>query len=396
MTCARVDTRHRPRKGTFRGGARRDSNARRQASPRRRILARAVRALLARAPRGAHRPARRGDGMSTGGASASSTAAVDGMRGALNAHEAPVPESGRRRSLLRTGASRDGSDGTRTRDLRRDRPFGRFRDCSGGGGAASPEALPAAWRRRQRMFSAVCADSPPSRLPTRCPARARGRDAPSSSEPDDARPQPAREPGLIRSRALITGLLAAASLPLSACSLGDTAAGSDFKPKPPGTLTVATAFLPAPGFWTGNPPTHGFEAGLARALADRLGLDRVRVVQVPFAQIVSGELGGADLALSQLTPTKKRERRLDFSTAYLASPPGVLARGSVDASDVKGLRDLQWVISRVSTLTSVIESRIRPYLVPIETVDRAQALKVLRSGRADALMLDLPVALGLA
>jgi ABC-type amino acid transport substrate-binding protein len=122
----------------------------------------------------------------------------------------------------------------------------------------------------------------------------------------------------------------------------------------------------------------------------------VRVVQVPFAQIVSGDLGGADLALSQLTPTKKRERRLDFSTAYLGSPPGVLARGSVDASDVKGLRDLQWVISRVSTLTPVIESRIRPYLVPIETVDRTQALKVLRSGRADALMLDLPVALGLA
>ena len=182
---------------------------------------------------------------------------------------------------------------------------------------------------------------------------------------------------------------------VSACG-GGGAAGSSFHPATPGVLKVATAFLPAPGFWEGTPPTKGFEAALAADLAHRLGLDRVQVVQVPFAEIVSGHLGGADIALSQTTPTKEREQKVDFTTPYLVSPPGVLARLGVDASDVNGLQKLHWVVSSASTLTPIVEQQVRPNGKPIVTVDRAQALDVLRAGRADALLLDLPVALGLA
>jgi polar amino acid transport system substrate-binding protein len=165
----------------------------------------------------------------------------------------------------------------------------------------------------------------------------------------------------------------------------------------PGVLTVATAFLPAPGFWEGDPPTSGgFEAGLAHALAKHLGLDSVKVVEVPFASIVAGKLGGADLALSQLTPTDEREKVLDFSTPYLTAPPGVLALRSVDARDVHDLQELNWVTSRVSTLTPIVMERIRPNRDPVMVEDRTQALAALRAGRAQALMLDLPVALALA
>jgi polar amino acid transport system substrate-binding protein len=174
-------------------------------------------------------------------------------------------------------------------------------------------------------------------------------------------------------------------------------AGSTFKPAKPGVLTVATAFLPAPGFWEGRrPPYRGFEAGLAAALEHRLGLERVRVVQVPFASIVAGNLHGADIALSQLTPTAKREHVLDFTTAYLTAPPGVLARQGVHASDARSLRALHWVVSSASTLTPIVMSRIRPAQPPVAVEDRSQALAVLDAGGADALMLDLPVALGLA
>lgn len=174
------------------------------------------------------------------------------------------------------------------------------------------------------------------------------------------------------------------------------AAGSKFKPVTPGRLTVATAFLPAPGFWEGNPPTSGFEATLAAALAQKLGLDRVKVVQVPFASIIRGKFAGADMALSQLTPTKKREQYEDFTTPYLTSPPGVLARIGVEGSDVHALKSLHWVVSRTSTLTPILMSKIRPDGSQVVTEDRTQALRVLRAGRADALLLDLPVALGLA
>jgi len=191
-------------------------------------------------------------------------------------------------------------------------------------------------------------------------------------------------------------LLAVVALLCCACAGTPSAAGGNFEPAHPDVLTVATAFLPAPGFWQGRPPTSGFEAGLASALAHKLGLDRVRVVQVPFAQIIRGDLGGADLALSQLTPTKKRENAVDFSDPYLTAPPGVLTRLGVGPADVKDLQQLRWVVSTSSTLTPIVERRIHPKQAPIVTVDRTQALNVLRSGRAQALLLDLPVALGLA
>jgi polar amino acid transport system substrate-binding protein len=209
----------------------------------------------------------------------------------------------------------------------------------------------------------------------------------------------ALDPGGPRSRspaAIASALLVLVALAATACSAEHGAAGPTFQPVKPGVLTVATAFLPAPGFWQGRPPTGGFEAGLARELAHRLGLKRVALVQVPFSDIVAGKLHGADLALSQVTPTEERERSADFTTPYLSAPPGILALRRVDAADVKGLRGLRWVVSRLSTLTPIVMDRIRPTQDPIEVEDRAAALKVLRSGRADALMLDLPVALGLA
>jgi polar amino acid transport system substrate-binding protein len=195
---------------------------------------------------------------------------------------------------------------------------------------------------------------------------------------------------------MVLGSALAAAALLSGCATRPTAAGSQFVSARPGVLTVATSFLPAPGFWEGRPPTNGFEARLARALATKLGLQRVRVVQVPFADVTHGRLHGADLALSQVTPTRERERTADFTTPYLTAPPGVLALRTVEASDVYGLRTLRWVIARVSTLTPIVEHTIRPLSAPLVVEDRSKALEALRAGRADALLLDLPVALGLA
>jgi polar amino acid transport system substrate-binding protein len=197
------------------------------------------------------------------------------------------------------------------------------------------------------------------------------------------------------STALVAVLIAAA-LAATGCAVDHGAAGAKFVPKHPGVLTVATSFLPEPGFWSGPRARDGFEAGLALALAHKLGLHRVKVVQLPFASVTTGRLGPADIGISQVTPTSERAKTADFSTPYLTAPPGVLARTDVEASDLKGLRGLRWVIARVSTLTPIVKSTVRPSTPPVVVEDRSGALKVLRAGRADALLLDLPVALGLA
>jgi polar amino acid transport system substrate-binding protein len=196
--------------------------------------------------------------------------------------------------------------------------------------------------------------------------------------------------------ACVAVAVVAVGLSLSGCALGSGAAGAKFVPKTPGVLTVATSFVPAPGFWFGPKAKSGFEAGLARALAHKLGLKRVQLVVLPFAQVTTGHLGGADIGLSQVTPTTEREKTASFSTPYLTAPPGVLARSGVTATDLKGLRGLSWVVGRVSTLTPVVTDVVRPTTAPTVVEDRASEIQVLRSGGADAMMLDLPVALGLA
>ncbi|MGH3054619.1 MAG: transporter substrate-binding domain-containing protein, partial [Gaiellaceae bacterium] len=159
-----------------------------------------------------------------------------------------------------------------------------------------------------------------------------------------------------RVRVILAVLLVATAVVVSGCAVERGAAGAKFVPKEPGVLTVATAFVPAPGFWFGPGAKSGFEAGLALALAHKLGLERVKVVQVPFGSVVRGRLDGADLGLSQVTPTPGRERTADFSSPYLTAPPGVLALSGASAIDLQGLRGLRWVISRISTLTPIVRN----------------------------------------
>jgi polar amino acid transport system substrate-binding protein len=185
---------------------------------------------------------------------------------------------------------------------------------------------------------------------------------------------------------------------IAACTSGSmTGATGKFTPAHAHTLTVATAFLPAPGFWEGTAPnpTGGFERDLAHALAKRFGLASVSVTQVSFGDLVSGHLGGADLALSELTPTAQRNKVLDFSTPYLVSPPGVLTHPGTDPQDVASLRQLSWVAVEGSTLTRVISEVIRPERDPLIVPGRAEALQALDAGKAEAMLLDLPVALAL-
>ena len=121
-------------------------------------------------------------------------------------------------------------------------------------------------------------------------------------------------------------LAVAASLAV-ACSDSSSIAGQDFTPHVAGRLTVATS-LPAPGFWDGATVGElhgGFEDGIARALAERFHL-RLEVVDVPFERIVTGDLGGADMALAQITVTAQRSDVVEFSDPYYLDDAGAVVR----------------------------------------------------------------------
>lgn len=184
---------------------------------------------------------------------------------------------------------------------------------------------------------------------------------------------------------------------LAGAGCGDATkiAENTFEPASPGTVVVATS-LPSPGFWEGDDVATlngGFEWGLARALADELGL-RVSFRDVPFPDIVTGELHGADVALAQVSITDEREDRVKFSVTYFDSAPAVLAPSDADdIHDLATARDRSWAVERGTTEQAFVEDVIRPD-ESVEAVDgEAEAVDAVLSGEADAALLDLPAAL---
>ena len=200
-------------------------------------------------------------------------------------------------------------------------------------------------------------------------------------------------PAIVGATALLLGAL------LCACGgAGGLGAAGKFTPRTPGTLTVATAQVPDPGFWSGTVrhPTGGFEYGLAHALAARFGLARVKVIEVPFKRLTAGRLGGADLALSDITVTPERSERVDFSTSYLSAPPAIVVRPGTEVPDVHAAQDLSWAVQVGTTLQSALAEAIEPSTPPQILEHQREVLLALRVGRASAVMLDLPVALAYA
>jgi polar amino acid transport system substrate-binding protein len=202
----------------------------------------------------------------------------------------------------------------------------------------------------------------------------------------------------LRRHLAIAAFVAALALAALGCANAGKGAAGSFSPRTANTLTVATAQIPDPGFWAGTfaHPTGGFEYGLAKQLAARLHLARVKVVEVPFHELVRGHLGGADLALSDITITDERAQHLDFSTSYLRAPPSIVVRPGTEVADVNAARDLHWAVQHDTTLKVALERSIEPTTQTLVFEHQREVLLALEVGRASAVMLDLPVALAYA
>jgi polar amino acid transport system substrate-binding protein len=191
------------------------------------------------------------------------------------------------------------------------------------------------------------------------------------------------------------GVLVGLVVASSACGSTRDAVRVDLETVREGVLTVA-ADVPAPGFWEGEDAATtdgGFEWGLATALADRHDL-RLEVVQVPFERIVSGEFGGADLALSQIGRTAERDEVLDFSIGYYTSDFGILV--ATDADEVTDLatgRDLVWAVADRTLAAEFLVDRVRPDTTARFVADEEAAWELVASGDVDAALVDLTSAL---
>ena len=207
---------------------------------------------------------------------------------------------------------------------------------------------------------------------------------------------------------LLVGALATG---LTACGddddeADDTAAGTtesatgdaDFSPVTEDTLTVVTS-LPAPGFWNGDDPaaiTGGYEYEIAVALQERLGLSDLEVVNVSFDQLVAGQVGDFDVALSQVTITDERREVVDFTEPYFESDQGVLVSEGTEVETVEDAEALQWGVQSGTTGADYIADVLQPDQEAQVFQDLSAGFAALEAGQLDAFMMDTAIVLSQA
>ena len=165
----------------------------------------------------------------------------------------------------------------------------------------------------------------------------------------------------------------------------------------PGALSVRPD-LPAPGWWNGDSPEtikDGFEYCMAANMAYRAGLDRVIVVNRSFAQILTGQAKGFDIALSQITITEGRSKVVNFTTPYYSSDQGILVKTGtkVDRDKIKNMR---LAVEQGTTTLQYVLDEIKPVQSPRVFPQTAPMFAALAAGQVDAVLFDTPTVLAQA
>ncbi|MFH9549587.1 ABC transporter substrate-binding protein [Streptomyces sp. NPDC051445] len=165
-------------------------------------------------------------------------------------------------------------------------------------------------------------------------------------------------------------------------------------PETAGALTVKTT-LPAPGWWNGDTPDSvksGYEYCMAANIAYRSGLDRVKVENAPFPDVVSGRTDDFDLALAQITITPQRSKVAAFSPPYLSSTLGVLIRDG-EKIDEGNLRDVRIGVAEGTTGEEFVKNRLKPTEPVTAFPNDPEMVEALEAGRIDAVVHDTTILL---
>ncbi|MFI1701321.1 ABC transporter substrate-binding protein [Streptomyces bobili] len=168
----------------------------------------------------------------------------------------------------------------------------------------------------------------------------------------------------------------------------------DLSPETAGALTVKTT-LPAPGWWNGDTPDSiksGYEYCMAANIAYRSGLDRLKVENAPFPEVVSGRTENFDLALAQITITPERSEVAEFSPPYLSSTLGVLIRDGEKIGE-DNIRDVRIGVAEGTTGEEFVEKRLKPAKPVTAFANDPAMVTALEAGRIDAVVHDTTILL---
>ncbi|MGX9356411.1 ABC transporter substrate-binding protein [Roseobacteraceae bacterium S113] len=168
-----------------------------------------------------------------------------------------------------------------------------------------------------------------------------------------------------------------------------------------GKLTVATG-NPAYYPWVHNDAPEageGFEAAVAYAMAEEMGISAENVVWVrtSFDEAIQPGAKNFDVNMQQYSITPEREMIVDFSAPYYTAPMAVLVAPGVEAeATLEALKALKWGAVGSTTAVPKLASVIAPSSDPLLYGDNADVNAAMTANQIDAALFDLPTALFLS
>lgn len=165
-----------------------------------------------------------------------------------------------------------------------------------------------------------------------------------------------------------------------------------------GTIRVVTdaSYPPMESFAPDGQTIVGADADLADAVGQVLGVD-ISFRNEDFAGLADLVAGGqADMVISAMTDTADRETKLDFVNYLSAGTAIVVQRGNPHSiSDIADLCGHTVAVETGTTQQDLLDRRQAKCAKKIDVIDRPtndDALVLLRTGRAVAILMDFPPA----
>jgi|GEM_PF-20597 len=166
-----------------------------------------------------------------------------------------------------------------------------------------------------------------------------------------------------------------------------------------GQLTVATDKPAYPPYFVDDKPANGkgFESAVAFAIAKQLGFTpaEVKWTVEPFNSSYAPGPKKFDFDVNQISISPARAKRVDFSTPYYTAPQAVVALEKSSAAKATSLADLKTAKLGVQIGTTSLDATtqtIQPSAQPQVFNDSNDTVRALKTGRVDAVVVDLPTA----
>ncbi|MDX6733784.1 MAG: polar amino acid transport system substrate-binding protein [Baekduia sp.] len=166
-----------------------------------------------------------------------------------------------------------------------------------------------------------------------------------------------------------------------------------------GKLTVGTDKPAYPPYFDSDTPSNGkgFESAVAYAIAQQLGFTPAEVTWtvVPFNSSYAPGPKKFDLDLNQISISPARAKRVDFSKPYYTAPQAVVAlkkSAAASATSLAALKSTKLGVQLGTTSLEAANATIQPSAQPQVFNDSNDVVRALKTGRVDAVVVDLPTA----